>query len=216
MTDPIDERRGPRREPPPLPTRRTEDPRPRELSPRPASSFAQPVAPPRTPPTMPSPPPQTVPPASSPPRPAQATHVARPTPEDFEERLRALVEAHSAERGNVSCLACEGCERCSESTFLRDCTDVARSHYCTRCVDCSDCSHCTDTTRCYGCSHCEACERCTQCAYLVRSVGCTQCSYCYGCVGLTKKDFHILNEPYDRQTYFAIVAELELERARRA
>jgi hypothetical protein len=27
-------------------------------------------------------------------------------------------------------------------------------------------------------------------------------------VGLSKKDFHILNEPHDRQEYFAKVAEL--------
>jgi len=30
-------------------------------------------------------------------------------------------------------------------------------------------------------------------------------------VGLHKKDFHILNEPYDRTTYFALVASLSRE-----
>ena len=47
-----------------------------------------------------------------------------------------------------------------------------------------------------------------QSAYLVRCMACSGCTYCFGCVGLVRKDFHILNEPYDRQTYFAKVAEL--------
>jgi hypothetical protein len=45
-------------------------------------------------------------------------------------------------------------------------------------------------------------------AYLVRSVGCSGCTYCFGCVGLSRKDFHILNVPYERQEYFAKIAEL--------
>jgi len=48
-------------------------------------------------------------------------------------------------------------------------------------------------------------------AYLVRCVGLSGCTYCFGCVGLSKKDFHILNEPYDRKTYFDIVAKLSRE-----
>jgi hypothetical protein len=59
-----------------------------------------------------------------------------------------------------------------------------------------------------GCSHCIDSERCTQGAYLVRCVGLSACSYCFGCVGLSHKDFHILNEPYDRSTYFAITSKL--------
>jgi hypothetical protein len=45
-------------------------------------------------------------------------------------------------------------------------------------------------------------------AYLVKCVGLSGCTYCFGCVGLSKKDFHILNEPYDRTAWFAKVAEL--------
>jgi len=53
-----------------------------------------------------------------------------------------------------------------------------------------------------------ASERCTQSAYLVRCVGLAGCSYCFGCVGLSHKDFHILNEPYDRSAYFALTNQL--------
>jgi hypothetical protein len=52
------------------------------------------------------------------------------------------------------------------------------------------------------------CERCIGSAYLVRCVGCSGCTYCFGCVGIARRDFHILNEPYDRTTYFEITRRL--------
>jgi hypothetical protein len=45
----------------------------------------------------------------------------------------------------------------------------------------------------------------------VKCIGCVGSTYCFGCVGLHKKDFHILNEPYDRAAYFAKVAALSRE-----
>jgi len=135
------------------------------------------------------------------------------TPAQFESQLRALIERDASRedalRRNIACVACERCDRCSESSFLRDCVGVASSTYCVRCTSCVDCSHCIDCTDCNRCSHCEFSERCVQSAYVIRSVGLIGCTYCFGCVGLTKKDFHILNEPYDRQTYFDTVAELQ-------
>ncbi len=130
------------------------------------------------------------------------------TPAEFEQQFRALIAAHEQGTGNVGCLACVGCQRCSESTFLKECTNVARSHYCTSCADCTECSHCTGCTGCLSCSHCERSERCVTSAYLVRCVDLRGCTYCFGCVGLSKKDFHILNVPYERQAYFDTVAEL--------
>jgi hypothetical protein len=35
----------------------------------------------------------------------------------------------------------------------------------------------------------------------------------FGCVGLHQKDFHILNEAYDRETYFDVVARLSRDLA---
>lgn len=42
------------------------------------------------------------------------------------------------------------------------------------------------------------------CSYLVRCAAMAQCTYCFGCVGLSHKDYHILNQPYDRSAYFAL------------
>ena len=59
-----------------------------------------------------------------------------------------------------------------------------------------------------ACQHCIDCERCVSSAYLVRSIGCSGCTYCFGCLSLSRQDFCILNEPYDRTTYFALTARI--------
>lgn len=130
---------------------------------------------------------------------------------EFEARFRALAEGRSAFEGNDGCVACERCRGCSGSTFCKDGERLVRCHYCVASSECTDCSHCRACSSCLACTHCSHCDGCTQSAYLVRCVGLSGCSYCFGCVGLRGKDFHILNEPYDRSTYFAIVEKLSRE-----
>jgi hypothetical protein len=133
------------------------------------------------------------------------------TRSEFEAALKKLVAEAGSRTDNQGCLSCERCERSSDSTFCTDCKGVKRCHYCARCEDCIDSSHLTGCTGCLSCSHCTASQRCTGSAYLVRSIGCVGCTYCFGCVGLHKKDFHILNQPYDRSAYFAVVKKLTRE-----
>ncbi|HEY3815858.1 MAG TPA: hypothetical protein VGL81_01745 [Polyangiaceae bacterium] len=130
---------------------------------------------------------------------------------EFEAALRKLLAGASRTSANVGCLACERCERCSECTFCVGSKGLARCHYCDSCSDCTDCAHCARSTGCLACQHCVESDRCIGSAYLVRSVGCSACTYCFGCVGLSRRDFHILNEPYDRATYFETTARLARE-----
>lgn len=129
---------------------------------------------------------------------------------EFEAALRQLADDRLAE-ANLACLACERCERCRECTFCVDSRGLARCHYCTGCHECVDCSHCAQCRGCSTSQHCVASDNCVGSAYLVRSTGCTGCTYCFGCVGLSRRDFWILNEPYDRATYFAITSRLARE-----
>jgi hypothetical protein len=129
---------------------------------------------------------------------------------EFEAALRALADGSLAS-DNLGCLACEGCERCRECTFCVESRGLAGCHYCSGCDECVDCSHCATCRGCSTCQHCAESEHCVGCAYLVRSTGCTGCTYCFGCVGLSRRDFCILNEPYDRATYFAVTARLARE-----
>ena len=130
---------------------------------------------------------------------------------EFESALKTLIAQAGTRTSNQGCLACDRWERSTDSTFCTDCKGVSRCHYCARSEDCADSSHLTACTGCRSSTHCVASDRCSGCAYVVRSVSCVGCTYCFGCVGLHKKDFHILNEPHDRTTYFAKVAQLTRE-----
>jgi hypothetical protein len=125
----------------------------------------------------------------------------------FEARYRELLRqmASAANEGSVECHGCRACSRC---TFCRDSDRLVRCHYCVRCATCTDCSHCRDGRSLVACNHCIDCESCTKSSYLVRSVGLASCAYCFGCVGLSGRDFHILNEPYERSEYFRIADAL--------
>jgi hypothetical protein len=140
-----------------------------------------------------------------------ARHPAGITGAEFETALRKLVDAAARSTANVGSLQCDRCERCADCTFCVDSKGLARCHYSSRCDDCTDCTHCAG---CRACTHCQRsvlCDRCIGSAYLVRCVGCSGCNYCFGCVGLSKRDFCILNEPYDRATYFELTARLARE-----
>jgi hypothetical protein len=130
---------------------------------------------------------------------------------EFEAALRKLTDGAGRNKDNIQCVACERCESSSESTFCKDSTKLVRCHFCERSTDCTECSHCIQCTGCLNCQRCVETERCTTSAYLVRCIACSGCTYCFGCVGLHKKDFHILNVPYERTAYFEQVRKLARE-----
>ena len=130
---------------------------------------------------------------------------------EFEARSRELLAAHHERKDNTRCVECLGCESCVESTFCRASKALVSCHYCVDCERCASCTHCRDSRDLRGCSHCVSCERCSSSSYLIKSVDCHGSSYCFGCVGLSGKDFHVLNEPYDRSAYFALTTRLARE-----
>jgi len=101
----------------------------------------------------------------------------------------------------------EGCVRCHFSNQCEvcfACTYAERSKHCTHCNRIEDC------LRCHRSSHLTNCTDCSDSQYLIDCVQCSECTYCLGCVGLSRKEFHILNRPYDRKTYFQILKSLGL------
>jgi hypothetical protein len=133
------------------------------------------------------------------------------TAAQFDTALRQLVQEATRGVANAACVACERCEECIECTFCVASTGLARSHHCRDCNACTECTHCVRCRACLACQHCFDCERCVGSAYLVRCVACSGCTYGFGCVGLSRRDFCILNEPYDRATYFAAISRLSRE-----
>lgn len=130
------------------------------------------------------------------------------TADEFEAQFQKLQQAAAGNKENSGSVSCTDCERCVDSTFCSRSKSLLRCHYCVDCERLSNSTHCRSSADLQSCTHCEACQRCSQSSYLVRAIDCTNCSYCFGCVGLTGKDFHILNRPYPRGEYFALVAKL--------
>jgi hypothetical protein len=130
---------------------------------------------------------------------------------DFDAELRRLIQAHEQRVDNERCVECTGCERCQDCTFCKGSKALSRCHYCVDSQRCSDSTHCRSSRDLLSCNHCVACERCTRSSYLYKSIDCAGCTYCFGCVGLSQKDFHILNRPYDKGAYFAITSRLARE-----
>lgn len=133
------------------------------------------------------------------------------TKSEFEAELRRLFQAFEGRTENERCVECVGCERCVDSTFCRGSKALVRCNYCVDSQRCTDCGHCRASRDLIGCNHCVACDRCARSSYLTKCVDCSGCTYCFGCVGLSGKDFHILNKPYDRSTYFALTSKLARE-----
>ena len=133
------------------------------------------------------------------------------TRNDFETELRRLLKEHGERTGNQRCIECAGCEKCIDCSFCRGSRRLLRCHYCIDCEGCADSTHCRKSTELFGCHHCVASNQCRSSSYLVRSSDCDGCTYCFGCVGLSRKDFHILNKPYERSEYFVLVNRLSRE-----
>lgn len=136
---------------------------------------------------------------------------SRLTASAFEKLYRELESSEARRRENANCIECTDCVACQGSTFCKDSARLSRCHYCVRCELCLESSHCRDSRLLVACHHSIDCESCTRSSYLVRSVALSDSSYCFGCVGLSGKDFHILNRPYDRTTYFEVTRRLAKE-----
>ena len=144
-----------------------------------------------------------------------AARIEAPAPElpqskrAFLEEYGRLLRQYSSDSGNPGSYACTDCERCTSCMF------------CQRCEACYGCTHCIQCELCNHCTHCRECKYCNGCAYCVQSEACagsnyallcrnlSDCNYCLGCVGLSKKDFHILNQPYSRTEYFKALEKLK-------
>ncbi len=125
----------------------------------------------------------------------------------FQTRFHRLLD-EAAAGVNLGCVQLVHCQRCTASTFCQQSEHLVRCHYCVECKLCTECSHCRGSERLLACHHCDACDGCIASSYLVRCRALSQCTYCFGCVGLNNRDFHILNQPYDRSDYFRITRDL--------
>lgn len=133
------------------------------------------------------------------------------TREEFVTKLAALEReyAHTAE--NPGSYGCRDCEKSANCMFCEGCRSCYRCNYCVDCSGCSECTKCEHCEDCNRCAYCVESKGCTGSQYLIKCVSCSDCTYCFGCVGLVRAEFHILNEAYDRKTFFEITKRLAKE-----
>ena len=124
------------------------------------------------------------------------------------ESVFSVLRSELSDRGNPDSFNLSGCNNCSQCMFCIDSDNCHGCQYTNRSQGCTHCSHINDSVNCHQSSHLDACERCVASHYLTLCEDCAECAYCFGCVGLVRKEFHILNEPYDRKTYFQMVKAL--------
>ena len=83
--------------------------------------------------------------------------------------------------------------------------------------DCWDCTHIQDCQNCYNLMSAFNCYNVDSTWWAVDS---SDCAYgfcvlssqnCYGCVYLKRKQYHILNKPYQKEEYFKKIAEIEAD-----
>jgi hypothetical protein len=128
---------------------------------------------------------------------------------DFQRTLDELRSKYRSAGENPQGYQLKDCRNCGSCMFCTGCDNCYRCTHCTTCDGCSNSTHCEECKNCHSSAYCVSSENCVNCKYLEFSESCADCTYCFGCVGLSRKDFHILNEPYDRKTYFEIVDKLK-------
>lgn len=129
-------------------------------------------------------------------------------PRHFLAELSRLDRAAAGTPRAVASYGSARCDNCSRCMFCEGCTACHACNYAVDCVDSSRLTHALRCDRCHGGTHLTDCLRCHDSAYLVRCTDCVECTYCLGCVGLVGKEFHILNQPVDRKTYFKVLKAL--------
>ena len=131
------------------------------------------------------------------------------TAPEFLAEYQRLLREHAAADANLRCYQIENCIACVDCVFCTGCERCVRTRYCTGCHDSFDLTQCSECVCCYQSTFCDGCQHCAHSNFLVSCTDCIGCDYCFGCVGLENKDFHILNRPYPRKRYFALLKQLK-------
>ena len=127
---------------------------------------------------------------------------------EFQKSYKELLGEYRDAGANPQGFNLKNCRHCPSCMFCEGCESCYRCDYCVCCEGCSESTHCEGCVKCHASAYCVGCQACVNCKYLESCESCSDCTYCFGCVGLSRKDFHILNEPYPRNEYFKVVEKL--------
>jgi hypothetical protein len=108
----------------------------------------------------------------------------------------------------------KNCYLCFDSGYDEDSAYNVTLLYSKNCFDglnmkdCEFCYYCINTNQSYKTFFS---RNCTSCVEVWFSQDCVGCTSCFGCSGLRNKNYYIFNEPYDKESYKAKIAEMKLD-----
>jgi len=109
------------------------------------------------------------------------------------------------------------CEQCYDINNMEGCIYYSSGNYNSPDKDCCDIDEasgselCYDSFSlgyCYNCNFLLESSYCTNCEF---GMGLEQCKDCFGCAYLKNKQYYILNNPYAREEYLKIIANIKKE-----
>ncbi len=123
----------------------------------------------------------------------------------------------SMEMVNCSYAVCgysKNCYLCFDSGYDEDSAYSVTLLYSKKCFDGLNvkdselCYYCINTTQSFKTYFS---RNCVSCVEVWMSQDCVGCTSCFGCSGLKNKSYHIFNQPCDKETYKAKLAEMNLD-----
>lgn len=158
--------------------------------------------------------------------------------EDYEQKLKELKQKPKEETENlfnkvklktprVYCVQNNSenffgnyVDHCQNTLYAFDvveCQDTMYIYEAKKCRDSYDIFVLEDSELCYNLSSCHVMHNCNCCFFSSNDSDCEyselliNCDHCFGYIALHHKKYHILNKPYEKEAYFAKVAEIKQE-----
>ncbi len=162
------------------------------------------------------------------------------SPEDYKKKLATLTEeeiktgfqkiSREVPRVNLTVLNSENCtgnciynsKNIHHSYDVHDCEDSGYLLESKKIKDSYDISVLESSQLCYQICTSQALNNCNFCYFCLQSSDLEFCEcvnaseFCFGCISLHRKKYYILNQPYSKEEYFKITAEIKADlRARK-
>lgn len=122
--------------------------------------------------------------------------------------IRSVNSDYSNEAADIkNCYLCFNADQSQDCMYsigmlqLKDCVDIFRA---------TNCELSYELFGCFNCYQCFFSSLCTDCRDVWLSYNCEDCNNCFGCINLKHKQYHIFNEPYSKEEYFAKLKEMNL------
>lgn len=137
----------------------------------------------------------------------------------FDELKLHVPRTHSLQINTEHCFGDNiyNCKNTWYSFDVQECQDCGYIQECKQLHDCWDVTILEQSQFCYQISSSHILNNCNFCFQTLSSSDCEFCEFvmnsrhCFGCISLNRKQYYILNQPYNKEEYFKRVAEIKAD-----